>query len=401
MQAWLSNELQSCDGLADLILNIDYIEDFQPTKTEESRIIKSFKSCVSALYINEVISENKNISLTKPDSLKPDFLLYSAESEGMVIIELKNFSGPTRDAGTELGAYACELRSYLPFLADGDLFKVIISPVWPVLLKHFIFHEIFWQQKNLICLQPVQTNTGVKLEIIDVTNLLAGDITLKISDQHITGYQLCLYDYGLYTKDADRERLNKHVPQMKAALSVMASEGNRLNGHGFAFLWKDDWDLSLAPYSISIFNMAPFQSIERFLHEVDSLDNLNEMQLKFIKLLQEQDPSGHGDSLNNITKAGRKFLSGFCNPLTEGFSNWAALQEIMLERAELLAFQGWGLFGNLFNERLIKAYSAGHINSSITCPELGLEVVNSLIDPNYEFINMQYFDAVDEVDDVE
>jgi hypothetical protein len=72
---------------------------------------------------------------------------------------------------------------------------------------------------------------------------------------------------------------------MRAALSVMATEGNRQKGHGFAFLWKDHWELSLAPYSISIFNMAPFQSLERFLHEIEVLEDLSDIQKRFINLM--------------------------------------------------------------------------------------------------------------------
>lgn len=392
MQKWICDELREADGLADLISNCDYLDEFSPNGIEQENILRSFRSCLSALYITEQISEDENISLDRPDSLKPDLIMYSAESQGMVIVELKNLSGPSREAGTELGAYACELRSYIPFLSDGDLFNVIISPVWPTLLRHYVFNEIFWQQKNLICLTPVETNDGITLEIVNIDSMLEANSSEKISGQHIAGYQLCLYDHGLYGENPDKERLDKHVTQMQAALSVMSVEGNRQNGHGFAFLWKDHWELSLAPYSISIFNMAPFQSIERFLHDIESLDELTDMQTRFIKLVQEQDPSGHGDSLSKITNSGKRFLSGFCNPAMEGFHTWDVLRDIMLNRAELIAFQGWGLFGDLFNERLISEYASGNLDLSVTSPELGLVVVSELIDPNYEFINLSYLD---------
>lgn len=392
MQEWLIDELQNCDGLADLIINIDSLEEFEVKSTEEAQILKSFKNCLSALYTNEIFSDDENFSLDKPDSLKPDLVMYAAESQGMVVVELKNISGPTRQAGTELSAYAAELKTYIPFLSEGDLYNVIISPVWPTLLRHYVFHEIFWQQRNIICLQPVKTDEGIKLEIMTVGSVLENETSTKMSAQHIAGYQLCLYDHGLYSKNPDRERLDKHLEQMKAALSVMATEGNRQKGHGFAFFWKDNWELSLAPYSISIFNMAPFQSIERFLHEIDTLEELSDMQKRFIKLLQEQDPTGHGDSLSKITSSGIEFLSGFCSPRMEGFSNWDVLKDIMLSRAELIAFQGWGLFGDLFNERLIKEYSSGNLDTSITSPEIGLKVVEELIDPNYQFIHLHNLD---------
>lgn len=396
MQEWLIGALKDCDGLADLIINTDYLEDFEAKNAEEKQVLKSFNNCLSALYINEIFSDNENISLNKPDSLKPDLVMYAAESQGMVVVELKNISGPTRQAGTELDAYATELKTYIPFLSEGDLFNVIISPTWPTLLRHYIFHAIFWQQRNIICLQPIKTEEGIRLEIIKISSVLENETSTKISAQHIAGYQLCLYDNGLYSRNPDRTRLDKHQEQMRAALSVMTTEGNRQKGHGFAFLWKDRWVQSLAPYSISIFNMAPFQSIERFLHEVDAPGELSDMQMRFLKLVQEQDPTGHGDSLSKITSTGSKFLSGFCNPMMEGFHNWDTLKEIMLDRAELIAFQGWGLFGDLFNDRLIIEYSSGNIDTPVTSPEIGLSVVEDLIDKDYPFIPLHYFFSEEE-----
>lgn len=315
--------------------------------------------------------------------------MYAAESEGMVIIELKNISGPTRQAGTELNAYAAELRSYIPFLSDGDLFNVIISPVWPTLLRHYVFHEIFWQQRNIICLTPVKSGEDIRLEILGIKYVVEADSSSKISDQHIAGYHYCLYDYN---PDRDRDRLDKHIEQLKAALFVMSTEGNRQKSQGFAFLWKDNWQGSLAPYSITLLNMAPFQSIERFLHKIDSVNDLTKIQKKFIQFIQEYDPSGHGNSLTKITLSATEFLSGFCYPTMEGFHNWDVLKKTMLSRGELLAFRGWGLFGDLYNERLIKEYSEGNIHLSITNPELGLEVVENLIDPNYPFITLHHLD---------
>ncbi|MBU2622165.1 MAG: hypothetical protein KKD92_07605 [Proteobacteria bacterium] len=392
MHQWLRKELEDCSGLADLITNTEYIDDYKPSSLEEHRVLDSFNTCLSALYITDVISDNENISLHNTGSLKPDFLLYSAESEGIVVVELKNLSGPTRQAGTELGAYSCEIRTYLPFLSDGDLFSVVISTSWPTLLRHYIFHEIFWQNKNIICLQPVKLNDSIKLEIKKIPELLEADTATRISDKHITGYQLCLYDYGLYKENPDKNRLDKYIPQMKAALSIMSTEGNRQNGHGFAFLWRDLWERSLAPYSISIFNFGPFQSIERFFHNSESLVDITEMQKRFINLIQEQDPSGHGNSLSKITSSGERFLKNICEPRPEGFTNWLALKEIMLSRAQLLGFQGWGLFGHLFNERLIEEYSSGNINVSNTDPGIGLQVVNDLVDPDYEFIDLSHIE---------
>lgn len=274
MQVWLSNSLKSVDGIGDLIINNEEFSSFTPNTLAEKKIFKSFSYCCESLYINEVISENINISLKEGDSLKPDFLLYASETESIVIVELKNDVSPTRQAGTELSAYASEIKSYIPFVSEGDIINVIISTKWPTLLKHYVFNEIFWLQKNLICLEPVRFEGEVKLKILDVSHLVEDDVTFKICPQHLGGYQLCLYDNELYKPEHDKNRLDSHIEQMKTALEMIAIKGYSHKSHGFAFLWKDHWELSLAPYSITVLNFAPFNSVERLFHNNSDITDI-------------------------------------------------------------------------------------------------------------------------------
>ena len=155
MQEWLSRALEGAEGLAELIVNLDALEEESASNFAASRMLQSFRTCVSSLYITQKISENENISINEGEILKPDFVLYAPETESVVIVELKNIAGPTRQAGTELAAYSCEIRTTIPFLSDGDIVHILISTEWPTLLRHFVQHEIFWQRKNLLCLQPV------------------------------------------------------------------------------------------------------------------------------------------------------------------------------------------------------------------------------------------------------
>jgi len=395
MQHWIEDQLDSYSDLADLISNPNTLDAYLSSSLEEERVLESFKTTYKSLHTNEVICADKNISLDNPDRLRPDIILYAAESQGIVIVELKNFSKPTREAGTELSAYAAEIKTYIPFLSDGDLFNVIISEEWPTLLRHCIFHEIFWQQKNYICLEPIDDSGNIQLKILDIKKLLEANTATKISDRHIAGYQICLYDDNLYKEPTNRTRLDNHIEQMKAALYAMSVEGNKQNSHGFAFLWKDQWSLSLAPYSISIFNMAPFESLERYLHDIDHESDLNEFQKKLFKLLVEQDPTGHGDSLWKITETGCAFLNSFSSPRCEGFSTWGALKDSLEDRATLIAFHGWGVFGDLFKKRLIKEYENGQLTTSVTCPNLGLQVITDLIDENYDFIDYRHLDLTE------
>jgi hypothetical protein len=396
MQEWLSEKLQEVDGIIDLVENEEEFEKYSPVNISEEKIYKSFEYCIKSLMTNTIVTENENISLKQGDSLKPDFILYAPETESMVIVELKNISGPTRQAGTELSAYASEIKTYVPFISDGDIVNVIISPVWPTLLRHFIFHEIFWLQRNIICLEPIVKNEVHRLKIIDIRSITEENISLKLSDRHLGGYQLCLYDDNLYHDPTNRTRLDPYLKQMRTALSAITTKGYIQKSHGFAFLWKDNWINSLAPYSITILNFAPFQSIERMFHDDNyKVDSITE---KFINILVEHDPLGHGESLMAITKAGNEFLKGFCSPRTEGFMTWHDLKSIMNGRGDLKAFKCWGIFDELYSRMLIHEYSIGNLSISNTDPKLGLRMLDELIDPNYDFHNLSNYNYLPDED---
>jgi len=392
MQAWLSQKMKSCSGLSELILNGDYLDKFTPSSVEETRALKSYKECYSALHINEIISENKNISLKKGDSLKPDFLMYASEVEGVVIVELKNLAGPSREAGTELSAYSGELRSYIPFLSEGDLFNVIISPVWPTLIRHYVFQEVFYQRKNIICLEPVIKDNDFALKIVDIPKIMEHESATKISSKHITGYVVCMYNYEGCGQQQDINRLDEFLPQMKSALSVMATEGERLQSSGFAFLWKNYSPQGMSPYFISMANLSPFSSIERFMHEIDDIDELSNIQKRFVDLVASKGLLGHGAALNNIYSSGERFLHKICRPRIEALQTWEVLQHYMYERGDLIAFKGWGMFGDMFNELLIHEYEQGYSETDLTCPALGLRVLDEIIDPLYNFIEISNYE---------
>lgn len=392
MHEWLIGKLRESDGVADLVINSDYLEGFQPRTPEESRLHESFSCCLEALYINYVITSNENISLKPGDTLCPDVLMYAPETQSAVIVELKNIAGPTRQAGTELSAYAAELRSYVPFISDGEIVNVVISTCWPTLLRHYVVHEVFWLHRKMICLEPVLSAEGPALLIKSIPDLLETDLPLRISARHLGGYHLCLYDDSLYSVPRNRTRLDAHLTQMRTALAAMATKGNALRGHGFALLWKSSWELSLAPYTIALVNFAAFQSIERFLHPPQSEAHLTPIQRRLFRCVQEHSPDGASQALAEIEAHGSRFFVNICSPQPEGFSTWDQIQRSMENHhAEMIAFQGWGLFGEMFSKRLAQAYEAGDSDTAWDCPTIGLSVVSELIDSDYDFVDVSHW----------
>ncbi len=391
MQEWLSKELNQNDCFRDLISNAEKVEDSSSTSLVKNRILNSYKHCLESFGLITIIAENENISLKEGDTLKPDFLLYAPETESIVVVELKNLVSPSRQAGTEVSAYASEIKSYIPFISDGDIINVIVSSVWTALLRHYIFHEIFWLNRNIICLEPIEIDGEIKLQIKPASFLIDNNISLKLSHQHLGGYQICLYDYNLYKDRTNRTRLDSFVEQMKTAIAAMSSKGNSQKNHGFAFLWKDNWEVSLAPYSITVLNFAPFKSLERFFHDDDFKPN--EITEKFIDIITDYGPEGHGNSLDEIYNNGEKFLGNFCEPRREGFTTWDNLKTVMISRGSLMSFHSWGIFSELFSDKLYKEYSKGNNQISFIDPNLGLQLIDELIDPKYEFIDLSNYNS--------
>ena len=383
MQRWLEEQILSSDeGMHELI--DEFTETAEGKQKATSKIINSYKRSLESLRFTELISSDENISITTGNVLRPDFLLFSSESQSVVIVELKNIANPTREAGTELGAYTSEIKHYLPFISDADIVHVIISREWPTLLRRYVFNQIFWMDRNILCLEPYEvSNNQKKLRALPPEKFAEVEVPPLLSSKHLGGYQICLYDYELY-KGCSRDRLDICLEPFKAATAAMATKGSMLKNHGFAFLWKDHRP-NFAPYSITLINVAPFQSLERYVH---SSQKIPKIAKKFIQVAQEIPLEGHCASLDEIADSGMVFLKKFCSPQPEGYLTWDYHKDFLSRQSELIEFHAWGMFNDLLLNRLADIYEAGSINTKLTDPGLGLELIEELLDNDYEFIQL-------------
>lgn len=397
MQEWLEGEIAAQESLSGLIDEIA-TDCAGPTSRARKKIDEAYRYCIDSLHILEVLATDEDIALAKKDRLKPDILAYAPETQSIVIIELKNISGPTREAGTELSAYCAEINNYLPFISDADVVNVIVSNEWPTLLRRHVVQDILWRGRKLLCLRPYKVGSEIRLQTVSPADLGCAEVDLKLATQHMGGFQLWLYDDELYSKEPDRTRLDQYLPQMRSAMSAMAAKGNLAGNHGFAFLWKDDWDLSLAPYSVTILNVAAFNRLDRFLIDLPEGENLSDMQERFLRLVTEHSPEGHGRSLNELTSEAERFLEGFCSPRSEGFTTWPALLDVMDGRAEYVSFAAWGFWGERHLDLLQEKYAAGQ-NPLFDSPELGFELVAKVLDPNVPYVDLAYINSGDDEDD--
>jgi hypothetical protein len=325
----------------------------------------------------KVLFANQNISLNPKDILRPDFILYAAETQSLIIVELKNLKGPTREVGTEVGAYAAEIKSYLPFLADGEVINVIISTEWPVLLRHYLVNEIMWLNRKMICLEPVEYGNDIALRIVDPAVIADGDLRFSISGQQLGGYHLCLYDYKAIS-EGDYFRMESHENQIRTALNAMSAKGNSLRTHGFAFLWRNIYEVGLAPYTITLVNYSSFQALPYSF--IDPAYVPNDTAMRLLQVIRDHAPEGHGQMLDKISEAGERFLKTFCEPRPEYFTDWGNLKPPIFEETDALAFVSWGIFEELFYERLVKEYEMIDSDYRHDNPLLAIAMLNEIID---------------------
>ncbi|MGK3156613.1 hypothetical protein ACCY75_02815 [Enterobacter kobei] len=391
MQEWLEEELVDQEGFINLIIDIESIDNYVPKDSVSKKLQASYQHCIPSLSLMEVVSQDQNISSSKGDVLKPDIVAYSIERESLVLIELKNISGPTREAGTELSAYSGELKGYLSHLSDGDIINVIISPVWPALLKHYVFNNVVWQNKNMICFEPTVINGEKALKPLDIDVLLQAEIPTSFSEEHLRGYHICLYDNTQYHTPRPQTKLHDQLSVIKSSISQMVAEGEKANSHGFVILTEEIYGFGLSPYMITFVNAAPFASLERYFHseEIKTHEDLPFIGRQLYDIYTHYEPLGLGSSTSKIFSSGEKYLSKICSPHIESLNSWSILKnEANNERAQAFYFDSWGVFKEKAMELLFNKYSNAEYDIDLNSIELGYEVISELVDQEYNFIRL-------------
>lgn len=373
MQKWFENALEHHGGLTGIVDTPTETRE-NPNDIIEQKFRKSLDSCMKSFDDIQKISARENIAFERDSVLEPDALFYCPHTERIVIVELKNSAETSRETGTELSAYTAEIRNHLPFIAEGDIVNIIISTEWPDLLKRHVLQDIFWRDRKLICLEPYKAGKEIRLRTKQYRDLKVS-VDLSLFGHNISGFQLCLYDNSVYGKDVNHNHngLLHNLNQIKSAMVAVSAKGNTLGSHGFAFLWRDVAN-ALCPYSIVICNVNPYSLLDRSLPD----SNLSEIQNRLVNLVQQQEPTGHGESFMEISREATSFVEFFCNPCIEGFHNWQELENMMMGRAEYVSFVSWGVIEDLFFDYLREKNQSGDVVDTDS-PVFGAEFIGDLI----------------------
>ncbi len=373
MQEWLKGILQDDNqAFESLVSNSACLENFSPSGYAEEKFLESYSLAWGALTYVEILTSDTNISLTKTEVLRPDFILYDQEKESIVIVELKNRAQATREADTEIGAYAAAIRKYMPLLADSDIVNVIVSSTWPPLLRHFIFNEIVWLGRSVICMEPSREDGKKRLRIKDIRCFTDSERASRIPLDALGGHVI-----GLERSSTHGESLSRYVPRMRLAGMAMSRQGTALRSHGFALLWQTD--NANVPYCFTLVNVAPMLDLGHLTTQDPPFLPINAFAKRLRNLVQDYGPGGHTRSLLLIDKHGRIFVDRWCKPVSEAYCGWKSLKQDILDRkVKMLGFYPWGVFAEVFHRKLALRISKGKNATHDHCAT-GWDVISELV----------------------
>lgn len=308
---------------------------------------------LSSLRSLELLTGDKNVSISKGEVLRPDIVCYSQENESLVLFELKKEGQTARQALTELLAYEQEVKNQLPFLGSCDVNYILVSPEWTVLMDHAAASAATWSGKRILCLEAGVEGGQLKLKTrIPPAWKITGSVIFPRS-------AACAVTLSLY--DIDDSDVGESVDhRLLTALSVMAREGDRSGSSGFAILWKDHWDGSLARYSITLCGVSPFAFYTACRKSGFVTDSDGALAAELDRIVSKFDPSGHADGLIKVALSANPILEEVSRPTLEGFMTWDQWLDTARSRAEPIRCEFWGILGDHARRMVLSPIMRSH-----------------------------------------
>lgn len=351
--------------------------------TAGRRVLKSFE------YL-EVLTSDQNVSLTTNEVMRPDIVCINSEQQSIVMFELKVSAATGRQALTELIAYEQELKNALPFLAEYDVCHVLVSPEWSTLMDHSVASSVTWSGRQVLCLEA---------------GLDAGKLTLKTRIPEawkITGaahfpefglpcVTICLYDLDAYTRPPSKEGAPERELDTRiwTAMSIIAREGDRIGGHGFALLWEDTSSISLTSFNITVCGVSPFEFYKTSRLRGTIVADDGRLVAALDRFIKENDPDGISEALLHTAQSANNLLDEVSNPALEGWSNWSTDRLSLSKRARPLLCEFWGALGDYARAYVLNPAVRTHRRNLLSNgigdwrdPRVGLPLIQSFTKPD-------------------
>ncbi|MCW6037445.1 hypothetical protein K4A83_14355 [Spirulina subsalsa FACHB-351] len=361
----------------------------------------SRRACIDAgrrvlrsLEFLEVLTADQNVSLTKNEIMRPDIVCINAEQQCVVMFELKVSSVTGRQSLTELIAYEQELKNTLPFLAEYDVCHVLISPEWSTLMDHSVASSVTWSGRQILCLQAglEKRKLTLKTRIPEAWKITGAAHFPELAMPCIT---VCLYDLDAYTakdtvdSDDKKSKLTDELDnRIWTALSVIAREGDRIGGHGFALLWKDTSSISLTSYNITICGVSPFEFYKMSRERSTILADDGRLVAALDRFIYDSDPDGVSGALLRVAQSADTLLREVSDPRLEGWSNWATERRTLCSRGIPLLCEFWGALGDYSRDYVMNPAVRTHQRNLLLNgtgdwrdPKVGLPLIQSFTKP--------------------
>lgn len=368
---------------------------FAIDRLSRTKALEAGASVLESLQMLELLSGDKNVSVSSGEVLRPDLVCINPEQDSIVIFELKKAAQTGRQALTELMAYEQEIKNILPLFSNCDFNFVLVSPEWSTLMDHAVLSAITWSNRKILCLTPSLSKKKLRLETYIPT---AWKVTgaVYFPESAMPCLTVCLYEKDAYAPkedDSNDQSIEKDSDfpdaRLITALELMAREGDRVGGHGFAILWKDFHSHSLCKYNITVCGISPFAMYQASRQRGNIQDADGHLVSKIDEYIRDFDPAGHSESLASIATIADNILEEVANPALEGFSIWSAERRMLEERAEPVICEFWGSLGEHARRYVISPAVRAHRRNTILNglgnwrdPAVGVPIIRSFTKPD-------------------
>lgn len=178
-------------------------------------------------------------------------------------------------------------------------------------------------------------------------------------------------------------------PRLPMAMNLLAREGDRQGGHGFAMLWRDRGFGDRGQYHLTLCGVSP----SAFFNAAKAVGTISDNQGKLAKalsasLLGEIDPTP--GALLSLYDYIKPVVSEVGKPTIEGFMDWLQAQETYLHRSEPVYVEFWGILGDHARRyvmhpaiREIRPDLLGNGMQDWRSPAVGLQILDELFAPSF------------------
>jgi hypothetical protein len=372
----------------------DQFPQFSIDHLARKAALRAGRLVMESLTLLVLLTSDKNVSITQGETLRPDIVCINPELESIVIFELKKDFQTGRQSLTELLAYEQEVKNLLPFLSNYDVNLVLISSEWSPLMDHAVSAAVTWSGRKILCLEADEE--GGKLQLrTRVPSAWKVTGSVYFPEDALPCVTVCLYEKDAYSegwkKDVDGDSADLD-PRIWTALEIIAREGDRLGGHGFALLWRDRLSISLTSYNITVCSVSPFPFYRLSRRRGILGPSDGRLVPKLDSFIKDHGPQGHSAALIATATAAYPLLREVANPALEGFNTWDAERLSLSRRAEPLLCEFWGTLGHYARAYVMNPAVRRHRRNTLVGgtgdwrhPSVGLPLIQSFTRPEIFF----------------